>query len=519
MNRVRIFISSPGDVADERQRALAVVERLQEEFSELLSLEPLLWEQEPLLATADFQSQIRSPADFDIFATIIGGRLGSPLGSQFTRRDGSPYASGTEFEFEIAVSSYQASGRPEPLVYRKSLHGEQPETAQLDKVSAFFDKWFVGAEDPPVIGEYYSFTESGQFEQLFTQHLRELLHRFLPKPNNLPAPISTFVGRTDLIRRIGGLIGPGGDTRAVALVGPGGVGKSRLALRAARGLVPDFADGAFLIDLASRQQADAVFREIATVLDIPSTEGRPILECVIDALREAEILLLLDNLEQLDSAVADIDSLIANCPGVKVLVTSRRTPALAGVEAIRVPPLGLPDPDNATFAQIRDSDCVQLFLDRAHTVREDFELTQENAREILQICHHLDGLPLAIELATSRMRSMNATKLLSKVLKGALQRAIDVVVSTPEINPAGNTQISVTIGNFRALVATHLTVDFGDGSEPVLLDLGEHIPAADDSLTVTLEHDYSDMPPNGATIKADLKAAGARGSDQKALPA
>ena len=88
MNRVRIFISSPGDVVDERQRALAVVERLQQEFSDTLSLEALLWEQEPLLATADFQSQIRSPADFDIFTTIIGGRLGSPLGSQFTRREG-----------------------------------------------------------------------------------------------------------------------------------------------------------------------------------------------------------------------------------------------------------------------------------------------------------------------------------------------------------------------------------------------------------------------------------------------
>ncbi len=206
MNRIRIFISSPGDVADERQRALAVVERLQQEFSGTLVLEPLLWEQEPLLATADFQSQIRSPADFDIFATIIGCRLGSPLGSQFTRRDGSPYSSGTEFEFEVAVASYHASGRPEPLVYRKSLRGELPETAQIEKVSAFFDKWFQGAGNPPVIGEYHSFTESGEFEELFTQHLRELLHRFLPRPNNLPAPISSFVGRTDLIREITGLL-------------------------------------------------------------------------------------------------------------------------------------------------------------------------------------------------------------------------------------------------------------------------------------------------------------------------
>ena len=518
MDRVRIFISSPGDVADERQRALAVVERLQREFADTLILEPLLWEQEPLLATADFQSQIRSPADFDIFATVIGSRLGSPLGSQFTRRDGTPYSSGTEFEFEMAVAGHHASGRPELLIYRKNPPAEQPATAQLEKVSRFFEKWFPGAGDPAEIGEYRSFTETGEFEELFTLHLREMLRRFLPRPNNLPAPISSFVGRTDLIREITGLL-ERSDTRVVSLMGPGGAGKSRLALRSARGLQPDFADGTFLINLASRQGADVVPREIAEVLGIEPGPGRSPMDAVVEALHNQEILLLLDNLEQFESAVVDIDTLLSGCPELKVLVTSREAPALNNARVIRVPPLALPSPENTDFAAIRDSECVQLFVERARTIREDFELSQENAGEVLQICHQLQGLPLAIELAASRMRSMNTTKLLQRILKGGLLRKIDVNISAAGINRAGSSKVTLEIPDFRELVATQLTVDFGDGSEPLQLDLGEYTPGADGSLTVTLEHDYTGMSTSGVTVAVEVRAAGARGTDEKMLSA
>ena len=119
MNLVRIFISSPSDVAQERQCADGVVRMLQAEFAGQLELEALLWEQEPLLASGDFQSQIRTPADFDIFVTMIGSRLGSPLGDQFVRDDGTRYTSGTEFEFEVALQSFRRRGHPELLVYRK----------------------------------------------------------------------------------------------------------------------------------------------------------------------------------------------------------------------------------------------------------------------------------------------------------------------------------------------------------------------------------------------------------------
>lgn len=438
MNRVRIFISSPGDVADERQRAVAVVERLQEEFSETLSLEPLLWEQEPLLATADFQSQIRSPADFDIFATMIGSRLGSPLGSQFTRRDGSTYASGTEFEFEAAIAGYRATGKPEMLVYRKAQPEDQPPTEQLQLVSQFFDRWFLSAEDRTAIGAYHTFADGEQFEDLFTLHLRKLLRRFLPRPNNLAAPISSFVGRDELVREVSGLVRQS-DVRLVTLVGPGGTGKSRLGLRVAQGLLPDFEDGAFVVTLADLRQADLVPGAIAGALDIRQTDDRPIIDSVVAELQHKEMLLLIDNLEQVQSAVKHINTLVAKCPKLKVIVTSREALRVSGARTVRVPPFSLPDPKKATFAQIRDADCVQLFVDRATTVRDDFELTEENAADVLQLCHQLDGLPLAIELATSRLRSMNTSKLLRAmekrfaVLKGGADDLLDHQRSLKEL--------------------------------------------------------------------------------------
>jgi len=430
MNRVTIFISSPSDVADEGRRALAVVERLQQEFSETLSLEPQLWVQEPQLHTEDCQPQTFSPADFDIFATIIGSRLGSPPEPELSRADGSPYASHTEFEYEVAIASYRAKGNPELLVYRKPLPAGQITTPQFEKVSEFFDKWFLSAEDGTAIGAYHTFAEAEQFEDLFTVHLRKLLRRFLPRPNNLPEPTSSFVGRVDLIREITGALKQS-DVRLVTLVGTGGTGKSRLGLRVARGLLPDFPDGVFLVTLASLRQADLVPGTIAAALDIKQSDNRPVIDSVIDALRNKEMLLLIDNLEQVQSAVTHINALVSKCPGVKIMVTSREALRVNGARTIRVPPFALPDLKRASFAVIRDSESVRLFVERAQSASEDFELTEENAQEVLKICHRLDGLPLAIELATSRLRAMNTTELLSSmekrfaVLKGGTDDLLD----------------------------------------------------------------------------------------------
>lgn len=411
MIRVRLFISSPADVANERQRALAVVDRLQREFGEI-SLEPLAWEQDAQPASP--QSRPPSPADFDIYTTIIGSRLGSLTGPPPTDPGDSPDVSSTEYEFESALNGYRAKGKPELLVYRKSMPDDAGATPQFHQVAAFFDKWFLSAEDQTASGAYHSFAEVEQFEDLFSVHLRKLLRRFLPRPNNLPTPASSFVGRVELIREVTGLLKQA-EIRLVTLAGPGGTGKSRLGLQVARRLLPEYPDGVFLITLASLRQADLVPGTIAAALDIKQNDNRPVIDSVVDALQNKEMLLLIDNLEQVQSAVQHISTLITRCPGVKILLTGREALRVSGGRTIRVPPFALPDLDKASFKKIRESESVQLFVQRAQAVRQDFQLTEDNARNVLQICHRVDGLPLAIELATSRMRSMDTDELLGSM--------------------------------------------------------------------------------------------------------
>ncbi|MGK0222501.1 MAG: putative ATPase, partial [Limisphaerales bacterium] len=427
----RIFISSPGDVAEERNRAQAVVERLQTEFADVLHLEPLLWEQEPLLASADFQSQIRSPADFDIFATIIGARLGSPLGDRFTRDDGSLYASGTEFEFEVAINSFFNKGSPELLVYRKRP-GEKNDylAEQRELVDGFFDKWFLDDQSKTATGAYHWFEQAQQFEEVFTLHLRKLLRRFLPRPNNIPEPLSSFVGRRALLNEVKGQIFDPG-TRLLTLVGAGGTGKSRVALRVAKDVLPDFDDGVFFVSLANLRQANLIASAIASAMGVKQTDGREIVDDLIDALRNKSVLLVLDNLEQIQAAGSHINTLMSSCPELKIMATSRSNLRLTGAKSITVSPLAVPSIDRASLTTARHSDAVSLFVARAQAARPDFELSEENYRDVLNICTKLDGLPLAIELATSRLRSMDIARLLRSmdkrfaVLKGGADDLLD----------------------------------------------------------------------------------------------
>jgi predicted ATPase len=431
MQRVRIFISSPGDVADERNRALEVVKKLQGEFADTLELDPLLWEHEPLLASADFQSQIRSPEDFDIFATIIGGRLGSPLGDRFTRDDGSRFSSGTEFEFELALNSFHAKGSPELLVYRKSVRPDDSRRQQLDEVNRFFEKWFLSAADRTAVGAYHGFDTPEHFAELFTLHLRKMLRRFLPRPNNIPTPISSFVGRRQLLQDAQQAV-TDINTRLTVLLGPGGTGKTRLSMRIARQVLPEFDDGVFFIPLADLRLPDLLPNTIAANLDIKQGESQSMLDSVIAALRNKEMLLVIDNLEQVTAAATHISKLLSGCAKLKVLATSRAALRVTGAKTIQVPPLSLPvDAARLPLDQLRQVDAIALFVERAQTARPDFNLTAENSADVVEICGALDGLPLAIELATARLRSMDLSRLLRSmekrfaVLKGGADDLLD----------------------------------------------------------------------------------------------
>ncbi|BCM94247.1 hypothetical protein IAD21_06150 [Abditibacteriota bacterium] len=187
--RLRIFISSPGDVGQERVIAMRVVDRLQNEFSAYVDLEPILWEHEPLRATGHFQEQILAPSLSNIVVCILWSRLGTRLPSQFQRADGTLYASGTEWEFEDALNSYKERGTPDLMVYRKSAEPHasmSDERALLDRLSqkraldTFIDRWFGNPQDS-FKAAFHQFSSPDEFEQVLENHLRKLIGERLPK--------------------------------------------------------------------------------------------------------------------------------------------------------------------------------------------------------------------------------------------------------------------------------------------------------------------------------------------------
>jgi predicted ATPase len=239
----------------------------------------------------------------------------------------------------------------------------------------------------------------------------------------LPAELSTFVGREAEIEAIGRLLA---GTRLLTLTGPGGTGKSRLALRVARDCDERFHDGVAFVALAPITDPELVAPTIRGALGFAEEPGRSALETLIDQLRMRELLLLLDNFEQVLPAASDVARLLTGIEQLSVLVTSRAALHLSGEQEFAVPPLGLPqdgrlaDPD-----AIGRSEAVSLFVERARLARPDFQLDQANARTVALITARLDGLPLAIELAASRIKLLSPDALLAR-----LSRRLEILAST-----------------------------------------------------------------------------------------
>ena len=194
MHPLRIFISSPGDVQLERQIARRVIARLQSEFGDQQPIEPYFWEYEPMRLTKDFQEQIPRTSSFDIVVCILWARLGSPLGASHLREDGTPYQSGTEFEFEDAAKSFSARGVPDILVYRNRTDPQikprpkeerERQLAQLDALDAFLDRWT--REGDIFKGAITTYSDVAQFEELLGEHLRKLIAARCPKATSQAA--------------------------------------------------------------------------------------------------------------------------------------------------------------------------------------------------------------------------------------------------------------------------------------------------------------------------------------------
>ncbi len=238
--------------------------------------------------------------------------------------------------------------------------------------------------------------------------------------HNLSAPLTRFVGREELVKRLRALLAQD-DTRLVTLIGPGGSGKTRLAQYVAGELTRHFAQGVWFVMLASVRDPALVLQSIMQTLYIQSSPDSSPVQSLIVYLRHKKLLLILDNFEQVADAAELVGELLAAAPGLKILVTSRAVLRLSGEHELEVPPMNLPDPALALNKETAARyGAIQLFVERARLVDPDFALTDENAPTIAQICARVDGLPLALELAAARIKSLTPEKLLERLSKARL---------------------------------------------------------------------------------------------------
>ena len=231
--------------------------------------------------------------------------------------------------------------------------------------------------------------------------------------DTLPAPPNALIGRTREIASILALL-KRPEVSLVTLTGPGGTGKTRLALEAAARARHDFTAGVCFVPLASLSDHRLVIPAIVRALGFEERVGSSGQEVLRMALRDTELLLVLDNVEHVVAAGPAIAELLAACPHLKILATSREPLRLSAEHLVPTPPLTLPEPHSAaSLARMAQSEAVALFVERARAVRPDFALTPENADTVAELCTRLDGLPLAIELAAARVRGLPTETLLA----------------------------------------------------------------------------------------------------------
>ncbi len=242
-------------------------------------------------------------------------------------------------------------------------------------------------------------------------------------PNNLPTQATTFIGRETEIRDGLRLLD---GTRLLTLTGPGGTGKTRLSLQIAAEAGPQFPDGTFWVPLAPLSDPDLVPSTIAHSLGVQVGGNESPLARVAEHLRDKRMLLVLDNFEQILAAAPAVTTLLDAAPLVKVVTSSRAPLRVGGEQELPVPPLELPDPERLPSLEVlAQSDAVRLFVDRARAVKPDFMVTALNAAPVAEIVFHLEGLPLAIELAAARIKLLTPQAMLPRLKQG-----LDLLAST-----------------------------------------------------------------------------------------
>ncbi len=263
--------------------------------------------------------------------------------------------------------------------------------------------------------------------------------------NTIPTPSTPLLGRESEVEELIGLIE---DNSIVTITGPGGMGKTRIALEICHRLSDEFLDGTAFVSLASITEASEFVPTLASALDIKEAEGRELHDGLTSLIDDKQVLLALDNLEQIISSAPVIAGLVASCPDLKIITTSRTPLKISAEREYSLLPLPIPARnDLGSIADLATYSSIALFTDRAKKANSKFDLNPENASDVVEICRRLDGLPLALELAAARIRILSPNLLLKR-----LGRALDVLTSGARDLPKRQQTLRATIDWSHALL-------------------------------------------------------------------